>query len=74
MSDSAPTARIIAPAGTRAALIAIAIGLVLLGLLFHAECTAAVGVWIESTAYNHGCGSPGTGARGSPPARSARRR
>ena len=46
--------RIAAPPGTRAALITLALGLVLLGLLFHAEAVAAVQVWIESTAYNHG--------------------
>ena len=31
----------------------IVIGLVVLGLLFHAEIDAAVRVWIGSTAYNH---------------------
>jgi exosortase A len=29
------------------------LGLLLLGLLFHTEVAAAVGVWTESTAYNH---------------------
>jgi len=29
------------------------VGLLLLGLLFHAEIAAAVGVWVDSTAYNH---------------------
>ena len=29
------------------------LGLLLLGLLFHAEVAAAVGVWLDSTAYNH---------------------
>ena len=31
----------------------LAIGLVALGLLFHAEIAAAVKTWIDSTAYNH---------------------
>ncbi len=43
-----------APATTlRIPLIALAVGTVLLGLLFHAECAAAVRVWMESTAYGH---------------------
>ncbi len=29
------------------------VGLLLLGLLFHAEVASAVGVWVSSTAYNH---------------------
>jgi exosortase A len=29
------------------------IGLLLFGVLFHTEVAAAVGVWIDSTAYNH---------------------
>lgn len=29
------------------------IGLLLIGVLFHAEVAAAVAVWIDSTAYNH---------------------
>ena len=29
------------------------VGLLLLGLLFHAEVVAAVAVWMDSTAYNH---------------------
>ncbi len=29
------------------------VGLVVLGLIFHAEAVAAINVWIESTAYNH---------------------
>jgi exosortase A len=29
------------------------VGLLLFGVLFHAEVTAAVGVWVDSTAYNH---------------------
>lgn len=33
--------------------IAFAIGLLALGLVFRTEVTAAVGVWIVSTAYNH---------------------
>jgi exosortase A len=32
---------------------ALGIGLVLLGVLFHAEVAAAVTVWVDSTAYNH---------------------
>lgn len=32
---------------------ALGLGLVLLGLLFHAEAAAAVATWIDSTAYNH---------------------
>jgi exosortase A len=31
----------------------IAAGLAILGLIFHSEITAAVSVWIASTAYNH---------------------
>lgn len=37
----------------RVPLAVLAIGTVLLGLLFHAECAAAVRVWMESTAYGH---------------------
>ncbi len=33
--------------------IAAGVGLIALGLLFHAEVTAAVGTWDTSTAYNH---------------------
>jgi exosortase A len=39
--------------GNRAALGVLAVGLGLLGLLFHPEIAAAVRVWIGSTAYNH---------------------
>ncbi len=35
------------------ALPAIGVGLVVLAVLFHAEITAAVGVWYSSTAYSH---------------------
>jgi exosortase A len=50
-----------APAGRRVrittamrdGLAAIGLGLLLLGLLFHQEFSAAVRVWIQSTAYNH---------------------
>ena len=31
----------------------LSVGLVVLGLVFHAEVVAAIDVWIESTAYNH---------------------
>ena len=41
-------------AGLRPALLPLAAGLVLFAVLFHAEAVAAVHVWIESTAYNHG--------------------
>jgi len=37
----------------RGAAVGLALGLVTLGLLFHAEVTAAVHTWIVSTAYNH---------------------
>jgi len=37
----------------RVPLAALAAGTVLLGLLFHEECVAAVRVWLESTAYGH---------------------
>ncbi len=37
----------------RIPLAVLAIGTVLLGLLFHAECAAAVRVWMDSTAYGH---------------------
>lgn len=40
-------------AGLRATIAPLALGLILLGLLFHAEVSAAVRVWTESTAYNH---------------------
>ena len=33
--------------------LALLAGLICLGLLFHAEAVAAVGVWIDSTAYSH---------------------
>jgi exosortase A len=42
--------RTVAP---RTAVAALAVGTVLLGLLFHQECAAAVHVWLESTAYGH---------------------
>ncbi len=32
---------------------ALAVGLLALGLMFHTEVVAAVGVWMSSTAYNH---------------------
>ncbi|MDE2005339.1 MAG: exosortase, partial [Rhodospirillales bacterium] len=53
------TAATIAPpratlAGLRPALPALALGLIVFAVLFHAEAAAAVRVWIESTAYNHG--------------------
>ena len=32
---------------------ALALGLLALGVLFHAEAAAAVQVWIDSTAYGH---------------------
>jgi exosortase A len=38
----------------RRALPVLAGGVLLWALLFHAEIAAAVGVWIDSTAYNHG--------------------
>ena len=41
-------------AGLRPAVLPLAAGLALFALLFHAEAAAAVHVWIESTAYNHG--------------------
>ena len=41
-------------AGLRPALPALAVGITAWALLFHAEAAAAVRVWIESTAYNHG--------------------
>lgn len=37
----------------RAPLLALAAGILALGLLFYQECAAAVRVWIESTAYGH---------------------
>lgn len=37
----------------RAVLGILAAGAILLGLLFHQECAAAVRVWMESTAYGH---------------------
>lgn len=40
-------------AAFRVPLAALAVGTVLLGLLFHEECAAAVRVWMESTAYGH---------------------
>jgi exosortase A len=45
-----------APASWRelkVAIVPIAIGLIALGIVFHAEVVAAIDVWIESTAYNH---------------------
>jgi exosortase A len=39
--------------GLRVAVSGIAVGLVILGLVFHREIAAAVRVWIASTAYNH---------------------
>lgn len=39
--------------GLRDARSGLAIGLLVLGLLFHTEIVAAVNTWIESTAYNH---------------------
>lgn len=45
-----------APASWRELRVAVpplAAGLVVLGLVFHAEVAAAIGVWIDSTAYNH---------------------
>ena len=46
-----PSARTLS--GLRDARLGLAIGLVALGLLFHAEVAAAVKTWIQSTAYNH---------------------
>ena len=43
-----------APAAVlRVPLVVLAVGTVLLGLLFRAECAAAVRVWMDSTAYGH---------------------
>lgn len=39
--------------GIRAVALALVIGLLVLGGLFHAEAEAAVKTWIDSTAYNH---------------------
>jgi len=39
--------------GLRDARVGLAIGLIALGLLFHAEIAAAVKTWDDSTAYNH---------------------
>ena len=39
--------------GLRAAILGLAIGLLALGGLFHTEVEAAIGTWIDSTAYNH---------------------
>ncbi|MDE2515315.1 MAG: exosortase [Rhodospirillales bacterium] len=51
-ADKPPT---VSPQPGRTGVLAIlAAGLVLLLVLFHAEAVAAVRVWIESTAYNHG--------------------
>ena len=44
---AAPTAVLRVP------LLVLGVGTVLLGLLFHAECAAAVRVWMQSTAYGH---------------------
>ncbi len=41
-------------AGLRPAIPALALGLVAFALLFHVEAVAAVRVWMQSTAYNHG--------------------
>ena len=46
-----PLTRILS--GLRDALVGLAIGLVALALLFHAEIASAVKTWIDSTAYNH---------------------
>jgi exosortase A len=46
-----PVARLLS--GLRDARVGLAIGLVVLAILFHTEVTAAVRTWIESTAYNH---------------------
>lgn len=43
----------LAAPGLAGALAPIAIGLVVLGLLFHTDVEAAVRVWMDSTAYNH---------------------
>jgi hypothetical protein len=57
MSQPAATIHDVPPArmssGLRDTRSGLAIGLVALGLLFHAEIAAAVKTWIESTAYNH---------------------
>ncbi len=45
-----------APASWRAlrtAVAPLAVGVLALALIFHAEIVAAIGVWIDSTAYNH---------------------
>ncbi len=54
------TAQTIAPSmrgqmrqGFRLAGPVLCVGLLCLGLLFHTEVAAAVGVWLDSTAYNH---------------------
>jgi|HubBroStandDraft_1064217.scaffolds.fasta_scaffold05715_5 exosortase A len=47
----APMTRMLS--GLRDALAGLAIGLAVLGLLFHTEIAAAVRTWIDSTAYNH---------------------
>ena len=47
----APVTR--ALSGLRDARVGLAIGLAVLGLLFHTEIAAAVKTWIDSTAYNH---------------------
>lgn len=44
--------RLAAP-GLAGVAVPLVIGFIALGLLFHAEITAAVQVWIASTAYNH---------------------
>ena len=57
MSQPAAAMQTAPPAGTmtflRQAWLGLAIGVVALGLLFHAEIAAAVNTWIDSTAYNH---------------------
>ena len=48
-----PAIRAFARFATSPASLAIGLGLLLLGVLFHAEARAAVQVWIASTAYTH---------------------
>lgn len=49
----APPRSRLAAQGLLAAAPTLALGLIALGLLFHEEIGAAIGVWIASTAYNH---------------------
>jgi exosortase A len=49
----AATLRTAPAAALRTPIAVLAVGTVLLGFLFHAECAAAVRVWLESTAYGH---------------------